>query len=342
MSTLSQRGRTTTINTTSSVPNVMRLRNGSGGGGIGMRHCTTTTNSSGNPSAFKSMSPVVLLRGSRFHGVSVSHINNNRNIDKNNNNTLIQKQHVHHHRRQQPQCYSDNSGGRDDGEDDDGDDDEYDDEPDILLHEDSTGRTLPVGVQCMVPFNDEQYFVCYPMDDPVAFVRAPSSSKSSSSKKNSNRKHKHNANNTTDDEYDEGDLEPIEDQDVIDKLFPNASAVLAETHLQLQNTPFVLTVADFSDAVLHEPDDTFDDGDNSDEDSETTLGDDRDVEIVAEFMADGVCYYVVRPVEEVLIVAKAIGEAKTEFEVLSSNELERVSPVIEEYIDRERQEGAFI
>lgn len=328
----------------------MRLRNG-GRGGTGMRHYTTTTTatSNGNAFAFTSMSSsVVVLRGSRFHGVSVSRHNNNnklnRNNTKNNNNTSIQKQQLQQHRRQQPQCYADNSVGRDGDGDDDGkddDDDEYDDEPDIVLHEDSTGRTLPVGVQCIVPFNDEQYFVCYPMDDPVAFVRAPSSSKSNinTTPNNNNRKHK---GNTKDEEYEDGDLEPIEDQDVIDKLFPNASAVLAETHLQLQNTPFVLTVADFSDTVLHEPDDTFDGGDGGDEDDGTTLGDDRDVEIVAEFMANGMCYFVVRPVEEVLIVAKAVGEAKTEFEVLSSNELERVSPVIEEYIDRERKEGAFI
>ena len=35
---------------------------------------------------------------------------------------------------------------------DDGDDNEYDDEPDIILKEESTGKTLPVGFQCIVSF----------------------------------------------------------------------------------------------------------------------------------------------------------------------------------------------
>lgn len=59
------------------------------------------------------------------------------------------------------------------------------------------------------------------------------------------------------------------------------------------------------DADLYETEDTFDGGDNGDEAAETKVGDGRDieiiaklgdvhdVEIVAEFMAHGLCYYVV-------------------------------------------------
>lgn len=202
--------------------------------------------------------------------------------------------------RQQPRCYAD--GGDDD---DDDDDDEYDDEPDVILTEASTGRTLPVGVQCVVPYNDVYYYVCYPMDDPVAFARVHSS----------------------------GDLESIDDQDVIDRLFPNAAAVLAETHLQLLNTPYVLTLTDFSEDVIEEEDE-----DEDDEDDEH-LGDDRQVEVLAEFASEGENYYVVRPVEEVLLIAKMVDDSN--FDVLDGKELEKISHVIEEYIERNRNDRSL-
>lgn len=211
--------------------------------------------------------------------------------------------------RQKPLCYADN----DDHEDGDSEDEDYDDEPDVILTEASTGRTLPVGVQCVVPHKDKYYYVCFPMDDPVAFVSADNDGKIA---------------------------EPIEDQEVIDRLFPNASAVLSETHLQLLNTPFILTLADFSENVLDEDeDDVDDDNDDDDDDTNTVLGDDHAVEIVAEFASEGRNYYVVRPVEEVLLVAKMVDDVN--FDVLSGNELEQISPIIEDYIERQRQEQAL-
>lgn len=148
------------------------------------------------------------------------------------------------------------------------------------------------------------------MDDPVAFVRSDDNS---------------------------GSLEPIEEQSLIDQLFPNAAAVLAETNLHLLNTPYVLTLSDYSEDALDEDDDEIEDEkEHLLDEAEMSVGDDRDVEVVAEFSSEGKDYLVVRPLEEVLIVAKTIDGMN--FSVLNGSELSKVSPIIEDYIERERKE----
>lgn len=234
---------------------------------------------------------------------------------------------LHHRAHQQPRnsqretvrCYAGSGGDEDEDDDDDElDDDDDDDKPDLLLEDSETGRSLPVGVQTVVPHDDVEYYVCYPMDDPVAFVRA--------------------------DDLGDGVLEPVEDPERIAQLLPNATAVLSEMNMQLLDTPFILTLSDYSDTGVLDADgsevanegEAEDEDEDEDDDEELLLGDDRDVEIVAEFSHQGANYYVVRPVEEVLVVAKS--EDGEKFTVIDGEELDRVSPAIEKSIEQQRKE----
>lgn len=195
-----------------------------------------------------------------------------------------------------PRCYADSSRG--DNNDDD-DDDDFDEDPDILLKEEGTDRVLPVGIQHTIPHKGINYVVCYPIDDPVAFAYL----------------------------NDSDELEAIEDGDMLERLFPNAEAVLAEEHIVLKKTPFILTVDDHTEGLDE------DDEDDEDDDFDLQDGDDEDraVEVLAEFNLDNIQYFVVRPMDEVLLVAKEVNEGESYY-VLNQPELDSITPIIEEFI----------
>ena len=130
-----------------------------------------------------------------------------------------------------------------------------------------------------------------------------------------------------------GELEAVHDQQVLDSLYPNAEAVLSEEQIVLKKTPFVLTVDDLTEGFEEEEDDDDDgglgdavDGDGDPEEA------DRAVEVLADFYSEGKSYCVVRPVEEVLLVAKEINEGLA-YHVLSQPELDSITPIIEEFIE---------
>lgn len=179
------------------------------------------------------------------------------------------------------------------GEDDEDLGDE--EEAEILLTDKKTGRTLNVGVEHAVEHEGETYVVCYPIDEAVAFAKMGKDDL----------------------------LEGIENEKLIDALFPNAQAVLAEDHIVLNRSAYVMTVDDQGEDV----------DDEEEEDEQGGMGgmeSENEVEILGEFACNGGSYFVVRPVEPVLLVAR---ERNGELEVLQGADLERVSPYIEDYIE---------
>lgn len=214
-------------------------------------------------------------------------------------------------------CYAENDNNRDDNDDDDdGDDDDefdYQDDRELQLWDTENERFLTVNIEEEIDYNDTHYLLCYPEDDPVAFARM----------------------------LDSGQLELIDDTKTVSKLFPNASAVMSEDQLTLHDTPYVLTMTDLryleedsSDFADHSKADSSDYADDEDEDEDENDDDDDDdddqnVEVLAEFDFEGDRYYVIRPLGPVHIVAKTSG---LKVVVVEDDELERISPIIEEFI----------
>lgn len=204
--------------------------------------------------------------------------------------------------RELPRCYADasHSHGDDDDDDDDydGKDEDEDEEADLELWEDSSQRSLPVGVQYTIPHKGINYIACYPIDDPVAFARVGAT----------------------------GELEVVLDHLLIEPLFAKAEAVLSDEHITLHNTPFVLTATDFGESDLAEDDEDGDDDEDEDEDADDAA------EVIAEFDDEGQSYYVVRPTSAVLLIAKEVNDGER-YEIVDEDELKRISPVIEEFIE---------
>jgi hypothetical protein len=228
-------------------------------------------------------------------------------------------------------CFkSTGSGGGDSGRPGDGGDDEgilgsdpNSDENDgyetVVLNDPDTGRTLPCVVEHEVDVMEATYLVCCPQDDVVTFAT----------------------------ENGDDGLVCLSDETLIDKLFATAAAVLAEDHVTLKRTAFLLTVDD-SDAVVlgstefDEDDDDSDDdveggewdGDD-DEDDDDKDGDDSDddsetVSVLGEFRHDDVNYFVLKPEDPVLLVAR---RTEGKLVVVEEDELEYVSPIIEAQIE---------
>lgn len=242
------------------------------------------------------------LTTSRFTGIRLANSRSNAFAQR----KLICPRHPFASPRQQPTCYTRSKDGEDGDDDDDDDaddegedeneDDDFDDEPDIMLWDEFKKKSLPVGVQYSITHKNVNYLVCYPINDPVAFAKMD----------------------------DHGSLEPVHNQDMIEKLFPNASAVLSEEHLQLQDTPHVLTICDFGDGDLEEED--------PDDDDDDEVEGDEQVEVIAEFSSDGQSYCVVKPMDPVLLVAKEI-DTEESYAIVGDEELQRITPVIEDYIE---------
>jgi hypothetical protein len=229
-------------------------------------------------------------------------------------------------------CFkSTGSGGGDSGRPGGGGDDEgfigsdpNSDENDgyetVVLNDPDTGRTLPCVVEHEVDVMEATYLVCCPQDDVVTFAT----------------------------ENGDDGLVCLSDETLIDKLFPTAAAVLAEDNVTLKRTAFLLTVDDSDAAMLgstgfdEDDDDTEDDpegaeweGDDDDDDDDDQDEDDSDddsetVSVLGEFRHDDVNYFVIKPEDPVLLVAR---RTEGKLVVVEEDELDYVSPIIEAQIE---------
>lgn len=180
------------------------------------------------------------------------------------------------------------------------DDDEDEEQAEVILTDPETNRTLAAEVEHTLTSNDDTYILCFPVDEPVTFATASA----------------------------EDVLDPVTDQDLLQKMLPNAHAVLAEEHIVLKNSAFFLTVDDQSEDLAEGDED--DDDSEDDRDHADNQPDEDDVEVIAEFLYDGRQHFVVRPVDAIMLVAQVLDDG---YRVLRGEELKRVSPIVEEFIE---------
>lgn len=195
----------------------------------------------------------------------------------------------------------------------DGDDDDDDDEEDgvegweVTLYEnEKKTRSINVIVQHTIRHDGSVYVACEPYDDPITFARVVG-----------------NGN--------DGVVEPIEDDELVQKLFPIAKDQLDREHKYIYDTPFVLTMDDLMEGSEEGGSEEEEGDEDGDESEEILQCDDQEVEVRGEFQALGETFYVVSPLDPVVLVAREINEG-VHYEVLSNDELESITPIIEEYI----------
>lgn len=179
-------------------------------------------------------------------------------------------------------------------------DPDEDSEEEQLLLTDQDGRTLSCGVEHYMEHQGENYVLCYPIHDPVIFARIDQSS---------------------------GQLEAVEDSEVIDLLFDNARAVLAEDDLKLLRSAYVLTVDDSN--RLDDDEEEEEEGFEGQEEGDLE-DDEQEVEVLSQFLHDGMEFVVVKPTEPVLLVAMEVEDG---FAVLKGKDLQRITPAVEAFIE---------
>ncbi len=173
----------------------------------------------------------------------------------------------------------------------------------VMLSDPKTGRTLQCGIDRVVEFADKEYFLCYPRHEPVFFAEVG-----------------------PDDE-----LVEVEDGPAFRAMIPIAAAVLAEEHITLQDTAFVLTVdEDWAPDVMvddeeEEDDNDVDDYDDVDGEMDVYDGGDN-VEILSEFKYEGRHILIAKPLEAALLVAEKTGD---DFRVIVGDELEAITASLE-------------
>lgn len=191
------------------------------------------------------------------------------------------------------------------GEDDNDEDDDLDDDfdPDnefaeyetVVLTDPATDRSLPCIVENEVDVEGQNYLVCSPQEDVVAFA------------------------------FEENEeLVCVEGDDDVTALFETARAVMEEQHIKLKRSAFVMTADDTDYRILTGEED------DEEEEEDGEFGDDDvhedDVEVIGEFCHDGNYFLVVRPETPILLVAR---RTKDGLLVPDDDELERITPAIE-------------
>ncbi|KAI0559579.1 hypothetical protein FGB62_142g075 [Gracilaria domingensis] len=174
------------------------------------------------------------------------------------------------------------------------DGDDYDDEDDlqVTLRDPVTRRSITVGIEESFNFEGISHILCYPIDDPVAVVQ----------------------------NFHDGKLHPVLEDELIAELYPSAKAVCAEHEIELKNTAYIMTAEDESEHAGQEDEDEDEDDEDEDEDDDTS------VEVIGEFSYKGKDYMVIRPMQTVWLVAK---EDNGTYKPIRDEQLEQVRPTIE-------------
>ena len=195
-------------------------------------------------------------------------------------------------------------GSRDSSDGNDDDDDEFDDEDDdemnVTLYDHATQRSIECSYKDTVEIDDVTYYLCYPESDVVFFAT-----------------------------YNERqELVAIEDQKMIDDIFPTAYAVLAEEDITLINSAYVLTIEEMLDGDDEDSED--DDEEDEGEEGEPCTQWDQ-VNVLAQFKHEGNSVLAVKPLDVTLLIAK---DTEDGIAVLSQEELKRVTPALEEFFEQ--------
>lgn len=167
---------------------------------------------------------------------------------------------------------------------------------------DASGRSLSCYIEHSLEVEGTTYLLLLPVDSPVEIV-------------------------AWDEDEDSSEVTLVEDESVIDGVFPDAQAVLAEQNLTLMRTAYTLTVSGELPPV--------------DEDEILTLeieeqdsnSDPEEFQFLASFYQEEQEYAIYTPLDPLLFFAKR--NAVNELEMLSPEEFKKVQPYLEDLLFEE-------
>lgn len=163
---------------------------------------------------------------------------------------------------------------------------------------DEAGRELACYIEQTLEVEGKEYILLLPVDSPVEIFA------------------------WTEDSEDEAML--VEDEDIVDKIFPDAQAVLAEQDLILKRTAFSLTVAGELPPVEEEEILTLE----IDEDG--TQLEPEELQLLANFYHEEQEYAIYTPLDPLLFFGRFNQDGKPE--LLSPEEFQKVQPLLEEQL----------
>lgn len=167
---------------------------------------------------------------------------------------------------------------------------------------DDKGRTLECYIEHSLFVDEQEYVLLLPVDSPVEIFAWEG-----------------------EDEEEEAIL--VEEDEIIDEIFPTAQAVLAEHNLMLRNTAYALTVA--GDLPPFEESQLFT---LEIEDEEADLEPEQ-LQLLAYFYHEEQEYAIYTPLDPLLFFARILPNGKPQ--LLSPEEFRQVQPLLEEQLFNE-------
>lgn len=164
---------------------------------------------------------------------------------------------------------------------------------------DEKGRSLECYVEHSLSVDDQEYVLLLPIDSPIEIF-------------------------AWQDEGNEEEAVLVEDDEIIDRIFSTAQAVLSEQNLIIKNTAYALTVV--GELPPEEESEIFT---LEIEDEEAELEPEQ-LQLLASFYHDDQEYAVYTPLDPLLFFARITTTGKPE--LLSPEEFRKVQPLLEEHL----------
>jgi hypothetical protein len=176
------------------------------------------------------------------------------------------------------------------------------DEEDIVGLVDQAGRELLCYVEEYIELDEEEYLVLLPVDASIdIFIGDPESE----------------------------ELSVVQEEPIIEKIYPIAQAVLAEKNLKLKRTPFVLTVEGELPPVDEENLLTLEIQDEDANPMQPAI-EPEELQLLASFYDEEQEYSIYTPLAPLVFFGRFNDDGKAE--LLADEEFERVRPLLEDQL----------
>lgn len=173
-----------------------------------------------------------------------------------------------------------------------------------VILKDEAGRSLECHVEKTFEVNGSSYLLLLPVDTPVSILA------------------------WEDEETEEAIL--IDDEEELDRIFPDAKAVLEEQNLNLKRTAYTLTVVGELPAV--EEDDIL----TLEVEDDNLSSEPEEFQYLASFYYEEEEYGIYTPLSPLLFFARKLPDGSVE--LLSPEEFRKVQPLLEEWMFDEFEE----
>ncbi len=174
----------------------------------------------------------------------------------------------------------------------------------IITLLDEAERSLDCYVEQTFTSSEITYVLLQPVDTPVTFI-------------------------AWDDDEESSDATWVEDDQELEKIYPDARAVLAEQDLTLKATAYTFTIA--GDLPEIEEDDVL----AIELDDDDPMAEPEEFQYLASFFHEDQEYGIYTPLTPLLFFAKQTEDKQ--FELLSPEDLEEVQPLLEEFLFNENE-----